>query len=307
MTAFEVAAPPALLHRAYEACAQLARTHYENFPVASLLLPRRMRPAVSAVYAFARRADDFADEPGYTDAERLVLLDSWQRRLEAAVSGEGEAASSDDLIFVAVADAIRTHDLPVGLFTDLLSAFRQDVAKKRYASWTEVLDYCSRSANPVGRLVLRIAGYRDEALDRSSDALCTALQLTNFWQDFAVDWRNGRLYVPIADCLVHGAREADLEVALTRAAAGQATAMPAEWTAVMREVSRRTRLLFQDGRAVCNGVNGRLKYELRLTWHGGSRILERIERSEFDVLRRPALTARDALVLAGRTALWTGA
>jgi len=307
VTAFAAAAPADLLDRAYAACAQLARTHYENFPVASLLLPRRMRPAVSAVYAFARRADDFADEPGYTDAERLVLLDSWQQRLEASVAGKAQAADSDDLIFIAVADAIRTHDLPVSLFTDLLSAFRQDVCKKRYGTWTQVLDYCSRSANPVGRLVLRIAGYRDDVLDRSSDALCTALQLTNFWQDFAVDWRNGRLYVPRADCLVHGAGEAALDGAVTRAAAGQPAVMPPEWAAVMREVSRRTRLLFQEGRAVCDGVSGRLKYELRLTWHGGSRILERIERSEFDVLRRPALTAKDALVLAGRTALWSGA
>ena len=308
VSAFAAAAPPAVLHRAYEACAQLARTHYENFPVASLLLPRRMRPAVSAVYAFARRADDFADEPGYTDTERLALLDGWQRRLEAAFGGSGEAASSDDLIFVAVADAIRTHDLPVSLFTDLLSAFRQDVSKKRYGSWAEVLDYCSRSANPVGRLVLRIAGYRGEALERSSDALCTALQLTNFWQDFAPDWRNGRLYVPLADSASFGAREGDLDAVMTHpAAAGQARAMPPQWTAVMREMVRRTRLLFQDGRAVCDGVSGRLKYELRLTWHGGSRILERIERSQFDVLRRPALTAKDALVLAGRTALWTGA
>jgi hydroxysqualene synthase len=307
VSASAAAAPPAVLHRAYEVCAQLARTHYENFPVASLLLPRRMRPAVSAVYAFARRADDFADEPGYTDTERLTLLDGWQRRLDAAIVGGGDAASSDDLIFVAVADAIRTHDLPVSLFTDLLSAFRQDVSKKRYASWAEVLDYCSRSANPVGRLVLRIGGYRGEALERSSDALCTALQLTNFWQDFAPDWRNGRLYVPLADCAAFGAREADLDHMMTRAAAGDAGAMPPQWAAVMREMARRTRVLFQDGRAVCDGVSGRLKYELRLTWHGGSRILERIERSQFDVLRRPALTAKDALVLAGRTALWTRA
>lgn len=300
-------APPAVLHRAYEVCAQVARTHYENFPVASLLLPRRMRPAVSAVYAFARRADDFADEPGYRDEERLELLDDWQRRLQAAVARAGQAASSDDLIFVAVADAIRTHDLPVSLFTDLLSAFRQDVLQKRYATWAEVLDYCSRSATPVGRLVLGIAGHRDDALFRSSDALCTALQLTNFWQDFAVDWRNGRLYVPHADCASFGAREADIDTAVTGAAAGRPAPMPPEWKAVMREMVQRTRQLFADGRAVCDGVSGRLKYELRLTWHGGSRILERVERSQFDVLRRPALSAKDAFVLAGRTAFWTGA
>ena len=307
MSAFVAETPPAVLYRAYEACAQVARTHYENFPVASLLLPRRMRPAVSAVYAFARRADDFADEPGYRDEERLALLDDWQRRLEAAVAQAGASAGRDDLIFLAVADAIRRHELPLSLFTDLLSAFRQDVHKKRYATWAEVLDYCSRSATPVGRLVLRIAGHRDVVMDRSSDALCTALQLTNFWQDFALDWQNGRLYVPHADCASYGAREADLATAVTDAAAGRPALMPPEWTAVMREMVQRTRQLFQDGRLVCDGVSGRLKYELRLTWQGGWRILERIERSQFDVLRRPALSAKDALVLAGRTAFWTGA
>lgn len=299
VSASAAAASPANVRRAYDACAELARTHYENFPVASHLLPRRMRPAIAAVYAFARRADDFADEPGYSQPERLRLLDDWQHRLDLAAAGTVSTGAANDLIFVAVADAIREHELPVSLFSDLLSAFRQDVETTRYERWEDVLDYCTRSANPVGRLVLRIAGYRDEALDRSSDALCTALQLTNFWQDFARDWQNGRLYVPRADYESFGASERDLEAAIDHPAASKA--LPAEWRATMAEMARRTRQLFSEGRYVCERVSGRLRYELRLTWHGGARILERIERSDFDVLNRPVLGVRDAAVILWRS------
>src|SRR5215207_1140233 len=240
---------PRSLARAYAACERLAQSHYENFPVASRLLPRRMRPHVAAVYAFARGADDIADEGVATAGERQERLRAWQRRLHDAVTagpGGDALARDEDLVFVALGHTIRSLDLPVSLFDDLLSAFGQDTMRTRYASWRDLLDYCRRSANPVGRLVLRIAGYRDEALERSSDALCTALQLTNFWQDFAPDWRTGRLYVPLADCESFGARESDVDVAIGRAAAGEAAAMPPAWTAVMREMARRTRLLFQE-------------------------------------------------------------
>jgi squalene synthase HpnC len=290
----------------------MARDHYENFPVASMLVPKRMRRAVAAVYAFARRADDFADEPGYRDAERLRLLDDWHQRLLGAAAGSTPSDSTDDLIFVAVADAMRAHQLPVTLFADLLSAFRQDVTVKRYRTWTDVLDYCSRSANPVGRLVLRIAGHNDEGLDRASDALCTALQLTNFWQDFARDWANGRLYVPTTDRDACGARDADLDRALAAISTSPAVAtivpMPAAWKTALREMTQRTRRLFAEGRPVCDGVQGRLKYELRLTWLGGTRILDRLERADFEVFaNRPTLTARDIAPLVWRIASWTGA
>jgi len=299
---------PALVQRAYDACTRLARSHYENFPVASLLVPRRMRPAIAAVYAFARHADDFADEPGYAADQRLRLLDDWQRRLDAAAAGAVAGDSANDLIFVAVADAMRRHDLPASLFSDLLSAFRQDVITTRYERWDDVLDYCRRSANPVGRLVLRIAGYRDDGLDRASDALCTALQLTNFWQDFAPDWQSGRLYVPRQDYAAQGAQERDLDAALGYPGSPRAASLlPVEWRATLREMARRTRQLFSDSRPVCERVRGRLKYELRLTWQGGFRILERLERSDFDVSRRPTLAAGDAAVILWRTALWTGA
>ena len=303
---------PDVVERAYEACARLARDHYENFPVASMLVPKRMRRAVAAVYAFARRADDFADEPGYGDAERLRLIDDWHQRLKGAAAGCTPSVSSDDLIFVAVADAMQVHHLPVTLFADLLSAFRQDVTVKRYRTWNDVLDYCSRSANPVGRLVLRIAGHEDEALDRASDALCTALQLTNFWQDFARDWAGGRLYIPTTDRDACGARDADLDRALAAISTSPAVAtivpMPEAWKTALREMTQRTRRLFTDGRPVCDGVQGRLKYELRLTWLGGTRILDRLERADFEVFaNRPTLTARDIAPLVWRTASWTGA
>src|SRR5580765_8665343 len=206
---------PRSLERAYAACVAMARAHYENFPVASWLLPAAMRPHVAAVYAFARVADDIADEGTAPAEDRLARLNAWQRRLHAAVADYGNASSAsshahEDLIVVALAHSIRTLDLPIALFDDLVSAFGQDTMTTRYDSWDAVFDYCRRSANPVGRLVLRIAGHRDEALDRAADAMCTALQLTNFWQDFGRDWRAGRLYVPADVQAAAGADESQL-------------------------------------------------------------------------------------------------
>ena len=170
------------LRAAYAFCEKMAAGHYENFPVASVLLPRRMRPHIAAIYAFARTADDVADEPGREPSERLSLLEDLGERLDEAARG-----SASDPIFIALADTIERCALPVALLHDLLSAFRQDVTVHRYATWTDVDDYCRRSANPVGRLVLRVAGVHDSAADRASDDVCTALQLANFWQDFGRD------------------------------------------------------------------------------------------------------------------------
>ena len=289
--------------RAYAYCERVARSHYENFPVASLLLPAKMRPHVAAIYAFARRADDFADEPGIPDAERIRLLDDWGRRLHAcrgAALGAGRGAlpdtESDELIFEALASSIEQFALPVSLFEALLSAFRQDLTTRRYQTWDDVLDYCRRSANPVGRLVLRVAGIQDPRLDAASDAVCTALQLTNFWQDLGRDWNSGRLYVPIADMISVGAREDDL----------QARRMTPMWRAVLTTMIERTSVLFDAGREVCDGVSGRLKWELRLTWLGGRRILEKVEMARltsFDI--RPTLGAADAPSLIRDAILWS--
>jgi squalene synthase HpnC len=282
----------------------VARNHYENFPVASLLLPARMRPHVAAIYAFARRADDFADEPGIGDAERLRLLDDWSRRLHpgglgsSGARGSGAREPEDELIFEALHATIRQCSLPVPLFDDLLSAFRQDVTTRRYQTWDDVLDYCRRSANPVGRLVLRVAGIQNPRLDAASDAVCTALQLTNFWQDLGRDWSSGRLYVPIADMIDAGAREDDL----------QARRMTPMWRAVLTTMIERTSVLFDAGREVCDGVSGRLKWELRLTWLGGRRMLEKVEMARltsFDI--RPTLGAADAPALIRDAILWSRA
>ena len=292
------------LKQAYEACQALAESHYENFPVASRLMPARLRPHVAAIYAFARTADDCADEPGREPAERLRLLDEWGRRLDGerfpdppsrdALRGAGESCPPD-MIFSALADTRARFDLPAELFHDLLSAFKQDVVTTRYQSWAAVLDYCRRSANPVGRLILRLSGHRDDALDRASDAVCTALQLTNFWQDLAIDWLRGRLYVPEETWRAAGADPAMLD----------RRHMTAEWTAAMRACGERTRRLFVQGRPVCDGVGGRLRYELRATWLGGSRILDRLEAGNFNVFTsRPALGISDAIVIASKTLLW---
>jgi squalene synthase HpnC len=297
-----------LLSRAYAECEALARSHYENFPVASWLLPRPMRPHVAALYAFARVADDIADEGQAPAAERRRDLSAWQQRLHLAVAtadggAPGDISGADvdhrgDLILTAIAHSIRTLDLPLRLFDDLVSAFGQDTTTNRYASWADVLDYCRRSANPVGRLVLCIGGYRDQALDRSSDALCTALQLTNFWQDFGRDWRAGRLYVPREVCLEAGADEADL----ARGAIGDA------WGRALERCAAVTRDLFREGRSVCDGVRGRLRAELRFTWLGGMRILERVEHGRLSLFEhRPALGAADVPVLLWRASRWTPA
>jgi phytoene synthase len=268
------------LHEAYASCARLARAHYENFPVASLLLPRGTRNHVAAIYAFARTADDFADEGERAPSERLMLLERWQLRLHAAVGGDappplvrGEPTDAPSL-FQALAHTIRVKQLPVELFDDLLSAFRQDVTIDRYDNWADVFDYCRRSANPIGRLVLLVAGYRDARLDAWSDSICTALQLTNFWQDQAIDAARGRSYVP--------------------AAAGGS---PRE---KMQDALRRTRMLFEDGRPLCDAVTGRLRYQLRATWLGGMRILDRVEAGA----NRPTLGIADLPSITARMAIW---
>ena len=281
------------LQAAYAACERDCRAHYENFPVASLLLPRRMRPHVAALYAFARAADDFADEGDRTVGERHRLIDGWRARLLEAVAGTtstiqrspepGEPAHSRE-IFMALGVTVRRLQLPSMLLEDLLSAFRQDVTVSRYATWPALFDYCRRSANPIGRLVLRIGGYADNDLDRSSDAICTALQLTNFWQDVKGDWARGRIYLPGEEMQAHGADE---------------TALVGEnltpgWREAIASAVSRTRALFDDGRPLCDRLHGRLRYEIRMTWLGGTRVLDRIEAANYDVLNhRPTIGATD--------------
>src|SRR6185436_15226355 len=210
-------------------------------------------------------ADDFADEGDRVPDARLALLDDWRARLHAAAAGSVVQDGSDAAaIFTALGETLRTRQLDVQLFEDLLSAFRQDVLVKRYETWDDLLDYCRRSANPVGRLVLAVSGYRDPRMDAQSDAICTALQLTNFWQDVERDWEKGRLYVPLA--LMRSSRATELDLAARR--------MTPTWQAALGDAARRTRELFRAGRPLPNAVRGRLRWELRATWLGGVRILD---------------------------------
>lgn len=283
------------LQRAYEHCANVARGHYENFPVASRLVPARMRPHVSAIYAFARAADDFADEGDVAPDVRLARLTAWREALHQAVQGRHGGDDAAGLVFRALAHTIRQHELPVALFDDLISAFIQDLHVRRYATWADVLDYCRRSANPVGRLVLRLAGTADAQADEWSDRVCTALQLANFWQDFAVDWRRGRLYLPIEEVELAGAREDDLDRAL----------MTPPWKKALARALDRTEAMFEEGRPVCDVVEGRLRWELRATCLGGLRILEKLRASDYDAFRaRPSLRARDLPLLGLRALFW---
>jgi len=293
-----VTSPAHARDEAYADCARLARRHYENFPVASWLLPRAMRPHMAAVYAFARIADDFADEGEVPAATRLARLEDWRTRLHACAHGRTIVrGDGHDAVFLALGHTLESRALPVSLFDDLLSAFAQDVTTTRYATWDDLLDYCRRSANPVGRLVLRIAGYDDEKVVAQSDAVCTALQLANFWQDFAIDWRRGRLYLPLEEAALWGAEVDRLDPAhLSR-----------EWRQALEAATSRTRQFFLAGRPVCDGVSGRLRYELRVTWLGGTTILDRLAASGFDPYHhRPSIGPRDAWPLLRRAISWRG-
>jgi squalene synthase HpnC len=261
--------------------------HYENFPVASFLLPRRLRRPIEAIYRFARGADDIADEGCASDEERLRGLAAYGAELDRIERGETpESASFADLAIVAA-----EWELPLALFRDLLDAFAQDVVKKRYADYRELLDYCRRSANPVGRLVLRVFGRATEENLRRSDAICSALQLINFWQDVELDWAKGRVYLPQEDIVRFGVGEETI--------AGRRCTP--EWTALMDFQVERSRHLMLAGAPLALELPGRLGWEIRFTVQGGLRILERIRRARGDVFRRrPTLGPADWLRMAQR-------
>ncbi len=261
--------------------------HYENFPVASLLVPAHLRPAIEAIYHFARSADDIADEGDALPAERLAGLAAYQAELDRIAAGQPPQTAP----FVKLAAIIRQYALPVQLFSDLLDAFAQDVVKKRYADYPELLDYCRRSANPVGRLVLHLFGRTAPEQLEQSDCICSALQLINFWQDVAVDWQKDRVYIPQTDFPHFKVSEADI-------AAGRCSA---NWSALMDfEIDRATALI-KRGAPLVHALPGRMGWEIRLTVQGGLRILERIRQVRGDVFQhRPKLGKWDWLVLAAR-------
>lgn len=254
---------------------RLARSHYENFLVVSWLLPKRLHQPMFNVYAYCRTVDDLGDE---AEGDRLALLDDWQRQLEACFAGE----AVEHPVFVALGSTIREFDLPFEPFWRLVEANRRDQTVTRYDTYDQLLDYCRFSANPVGRLVLMLFGYRDDERFALSDATCTALQLANFWQDVARDYRIGRVYLPQEDMRRFGCTEAALEMGI----------FDASWRAVITYEVDRARELFGVGAQLVPLVDRRLQVDLRLFTMGGLEILNRIEAQGFDVFtRRPTVPA----------------
>lgn len=272
--------------------------HYENFPVASWLLPAPMRAPIEAIYGFARGADDIADEGYLPDSERLAGLDHYLEALDAIEQDRAPGAQ-----FSAIENAIREHDLPLALLRDLIDAFKQDVVKKRYADFAQLMDYSRRSANPIGRLVLHVF---DKTGDRprfsenrglspvlQSDRICSALQIINFWQDVAVDWEKGRVYIPQEDLERFGVAEADI-------GAHRATEA---WRQLMTFECERARAMLMEGAPLGRSLPGRLGLEIRATVIGGATILDKIDAVRADVFRhRPKLGRLDWLRIIAKAA-----
>ena len=245
--------------------------HYENFPVASLLLPRELREPVGVIYRFARTADDFADEGNDPPQARLEKLQGFRLELEGIASGNAPRLR----LFADLARIIRVHALPLQLFHDLLDAFSQDVVKNRYADFAEVLDYSRRSANPVGRLLLTLFKKNSPENLEYSDRICTALQIINFWQDVAIDFRKDRIYLPLDEMRRFGVTEEHL--------AQQRCDRP--FQDLMRFQAERARRLMMEGKPLVDRLEGRFRLEIAITVQGGLRILEKLEQAQYDMFR----------------------
>ena len=277
---------PLGLHEAYAYCERLARAHYENFTVGSLLLPRRVRPYFYAVYAFCRHTDDLGDE---AEGDRLAQLSEWEEELGQAYDGQPSHP-----IMVALQDAIRRFDIPDAPFRKLIQANRMDQGEVRFPTYDDLLHYCDHSANPVGRMVLYVLGDRSEESHRLSDATCTALQLANFWQDVKRDYDMGRIYLPLKDMARFGYSEEDLAGGIVNDNLRGLMAF---------EVDRAQRL-FERGYALIERLDGRFKLDIALFTKGGMSILESIRRQDYDVLtNRPVVTSGRKLWLMASTAV----
>ena len=275
------------LQDAYAYCERLARTHYENFSVATWFLPKPLRQHFFNVYAYCRISDDLGDETGDTSAS-LLLLDEWESELNACYSG-----SPRHPVFVALAGTVRQFDIPKQTFADLLTAFRQDQTITRYETFDDLLGYCHYSANPVGHLVLYLCGYRDAERQQLSDFTCTALQLANFWQDVTVDYEKGRIYLPLEDLKRFQVSEEDI-------AAKHNTA---QFREMMRFEVQRAREWFDRGFPLVSKVSRELAIDLELFSRGGHEILSAIERQDCAVLgNRPAISKSRKLALVARAA-----
>lgn len=265
----------------------MSNTHYENFPVASPLLPKSMRAPVRVIYAFARSADDLADEGDALPEQRIAGLMAYEAELDRIDRCE----PPETLLFKQVASTLAAHALKTRYLRDLLSAFRQDVYQTRYASFDALLDYCQRSANPVGRIMLSLFGTTSDHAFRQSDAICSSLQLINFLQDVAIDWDKSRIYLPQEDLQRFGVSEAQISE----------HRVDERWRNLMAFEVQRARALMLEGAPLARQVPGRLGWELRLIVQGGLRILEKIEAVGYDVFRaRPTLDKRDWLLMLWR-------
>ncbi len=265
----------------------IAKTHYENFPVGSLFIPKRFREPIHLVYTFARVADDFADEGTLSVAERIDKINEWQQHLHNAVNG----ASKIEL-FVKLSKVLLDFKISLQLLDDLLIAFRKDASNPVYQDFEEVLEYCQYSANPIGRILLHIFGCSTDETKRLSDAICTALQLTNFWQDISVDTGRNRIYIPKSDLMTFNLHTTDLE----------STAKANAFRVLMRTEIERTRNLFETGKPLFSLVSKQFRFEVKMIWYGGMRILEKIESQNFETrTKRPTLNLFDKLLIAARS------
>ena len=268
------------LQNAYAECLQMAQSHYENFPVATRLLPKHLRLPIAVIYAFARRADDFADEGDLSNEERIAALSDFSEKLDLIKEGK----DVEDTTFIALADVIKQHQLPISLFHDLLTAFKMDVTKERYANFGEVMEYCRYSANPVGRLLLHLNKETSAQSLGYSDAICSALQLTNFLQDISQDLEeSNRIYIPQDEMEKYGVSEEDILNKNTNDASRKLIAF---------QIARTARLM-QSGAPLGKVLKGRMGLELRMTIMGGSRTLYKLNQQYDDVFSRPRLSKWD--------------
>jgi squalene synthase HpnC len=281
---------PETLHKTHTIPA-VSIEHYENFPVASWLSPPRLRPAIAAIYHFARTADDLADEGDATSEQRLADLQAYRADLHAVGAQQAPSPRWAARVFVPLGRTLVQHRLPMGLLNDLLDAFEQDLRTTRYADRAELLDYCRRSANPVGRLLLHLYGITDSLALQRSDAICSSLQLINFWQDFTRDGPNGRVYAPASDLARQDLTPEDLLNCRDSPAARALIADLCAWAEAM----------MREGAPLVRQIPGRAGWELRAVVQGGLRILEKIKEMRYaSLMHRPALTASDAPLLIWR-------
>ena len=283
-----------LIRSSYKYCEKITKEHYENFPVASLLVPREKRDYIYSIYAFARAADDFADELNIEGGKekRIVLINEWKQKLDDIFAGKAY-----NPIFIALMNTVEKCEIPKEPLANLLKAFRQDVIKNRYNDFDEVMEYCKNSANPVGRLVLMIFGINDDELFGYADNICTALQLTNFWQDVSVDLDKDRIYIPANDMAKHDVKESELFVRKNND----------NFKNLIKELVGRTEDIFAKGKELIIRTNTdnklkKLKKELKLTWFGGNLILKKIKEIDYNVLNnRPRITNIDKINLITKT------